>query len=400
MGGRGLVTTLVLGYEIAIRAGIALHASTADYHSSGAWNALGCAAVAARVLGLTKTQTLDALGTAEYHGPRSQMMRCIDHPTMVKDGSGWGALTGVSAAYLAADGFTGAPAVTMSDPAQAPLWADLGQRWRILELYFKPEPICRWAQPATEAARQLRSRHKIEPRSIASVRIETFDAAVRLGTRMPTTTEEAQYAIGFPVAVMLLQGVVGPADIACEALQRHEVKHLCQKITLVGRPDFSDRFPNERLAVVALTLRDGTILTTGETAARGDPERPLAGLEINDKFHAMAGGLHPSRREVILANVRMLCEESSGLRTSAYRNTFPCSPYLVSRAVTRLKRSSHGRTVRRVGGMLIYVRDRQVLRLQSLLPAESLLRARSSTPRRTTRQLGCLLSDWKYNAFC
>lgn len=31
-------------------------------------------------------------------------MRCIDHPTMVKDGSGWGAMAGVSAALLAADG--------------------------------------------------------------------------------------------------------------------------------------------------------------------------------------------------------------------------------------------------------------------------------------------------------
>ena len=29
------------------------------------------------------------LGIAEYHGPRSQMMRCIDHPTMLKDGAGW-----------------------------------------------------------------------------------------------------------------------------------------------------------------------------------------------------------------------------------------------------------------------------------------------------------------------
>ena len=46
---------------------------------------------------------------------RGQMMRCIDHPTMLKDGSGWGAMCGVSAAYLAADGFTGAPAVTVED---------------------------------------------------------------------------------------------------------------------------------------------------------------------------------------------------------------------------------------------------------------------------------------------
>src|SRR5207249_7321779 len=33
--GRELVTSLVLGYEVATRAGIALHATVADYHCSG-----------------------------------------------------------------------------------------------------------------------------------------------------------------------------------------------------------------------------------------------------------------------------------------------------------------------------------------------------------------------------
>ena len=46
------LTCLVLGYEIATRAGIALHATVSDYHCSGAWNALGCAAVVARLLAL------------------------------------------------------------------------------------------------------------------------------------------------------------------------------------------------------------------------------------------------------------------------------------------------------------------------------------------------------------
>ena len=128
--GRELLTSLVLGYEIATRAGVALHATVSDYHTSGAWNALACAAIGARLLGLDRNATRHALGAAEYHGPRSQMMRCIDHPTMVKDGSGWGAFAGVSAAYLAADGFTGAPALLIEGQAERAHWADLGARWR------------------------------------------------------------------------------------------------------------------------------------------------------------------------------------------------------------------------------------------------------------------------------
>ena len=95
IAGQDFIADLVVGYEVAIRAGIATHRTAPDYHTSGSWNALGVAAIGARRLGLDAAQTREALGIAEYHGPRSQMMRCIDFPTMVKDGSGWGAMTGV-----------------------------------------------------------------------------------------------------------------------------------------------------------------------------------------------------------------------------------------------------------------------------------------------------------------
>ena len=135
----------------------ALHATTPDYHTSGAWIAVAAAAAGARLLKLDADQTAHALGIAEYHGPRSQMMRCIDHPTMLKDGSGWGAMAGVSAALLARNGFTGAPALTITEPPD--IWSDLGDNWLITQQYFKPYPVCRWAQSPIEAALALRAEH-------------------------------------------------------------------------------------------------------------------------------------------------------------------------------------------------------------------------------------------------
>ena len=130
--GRELLTWLAIGYEVSLRAGMCLHGSANAYHSSGAWNALGCAAVFARMLRLSAEQTLDALGIAEYLGPRSPIMRCVNHPSMVKDGSGWGAMVGVSAAQMAGLGFTGRPGDTVETTIAAPYWADLGTRWWFL----------------------------------------------------------------------------------------------------------------------------------------------------------------------------------------------------------------------------------------------------------------------------
>src|SRR5262249_57129144 len=129
--GAEALAALVAGYEVSARAGIALHATVSDYHPSGAWNALGVAAVGARLRRLSPTQLREALGIAEYHGPRSQMMRVIDTPTMLHDGSAWGALAGATAVFLAERGFTGAPAVTVEAPDVAEIWRDLGETWAV-----------------------------------------------------------------------------------------------------------------------------------------------------------------------------------------------------------------------------------------------------------------------------
>ncbi|WP_306222499.1 MmgE/PrpD family protein [Bosea beijingensis] len=291
LDGEALLTSLVLGYEIATRAGIALHASACDYHTSGAWNALGCAAVTARLLGLGPKQTRHALGIAEYHGPRSQMMRCIDHPTMVKDGSGWGALAGVSAAYLARDGFTGAPAITMEAPDQAQVWADLGERWLILDQYFKPWPVCRWAQPAIEAASRLMAEHAFAAADIDSVEVETFHEAVRLGAQLPTTTEAAQYAIGFPVAAYLVRGRLGAAEIGPDGLADPTIGDLLSRVRLVEAPLLSRRFPAERVARLHITLKSGQILASADTVARGDRMEPLSDAEMLSKFDLLTDAL-------------------------------------------------------------------------------------------------------------
>ena len=289
VAGSDLLADLVLGYELAIRAGMALHATACDYHTSGAWNALACAAIGARRLGLGTEATRHALGIAEYHGPRSQMMRCIAHPTMVKDGSGWGAFAGVHAAFLAADGFTGAPALLVEAAETAGIWSDLGARWRIAELYFKPHPVCRWAQPAIEAVLDLRRQHAVPAGAIEAIRVATFREAACLVARTPATTEEAQYSLPFPVAAAAARGAVGPAEIAAEAFSDAEILRLSRSLELVEDEAFSARFPAERWARVSLRLRDGTELDSGPVTARGDPDSPLAAGELKAKFHALAG---------------------------------------------------------------------------------------------------------------
>jgi 2-methylcitrate dehydratase PrpD len=289
MSGAELLTTLAVGYEVALRAGVALHATACDYHTSGAWNALGCAATGARMLGLGADETRHALGIAEYHGPRSQMMRCIDHPTMVKDGSGWGAMTGVSAAMLAAAGFTGAPAATVEALECAETWADLGVRWRIGEQFFKPWAVCRWAQPAIAGALAVQREHALPATEIERIQVITFHQATRLASRRPQTTEEAQYSLPFPVAAALTNDHLGFDQLSGAGLRNPHVLRLADRIELVDDPTLSARFPAERVARVRIETVAGTVFDSGEVHARWDAADPPSDEELIAKFRWLAG---------------------------------------------------------------------------------------------------------------
>ena len=288
LDGAEFLTALVLGYEIGTRAGMALHRSASDYHTSGAWVALATAALGARALALDTATTREALGIAEYHGPRSPMMRVIDHPTMVKDGSGWGAMAGVSAAYLAASGFTGAPALTVERDDLADLWSDLGEKWRIFEQYFKPYPICRWAQPPVQAILQLRREHNLQADQVERIEVHTFHQAVRLAIRRPETTEQAQYSTAFPCATALVRGVVGADEVAPQAFNDPAILRLADSMLFTESDDFNAAFPARRFAQVTLQLKDGRRLASAPTEARGDPEDPASMAEVRAKFHALA----------------------------------------------------------------------------------------------------------------
>jgi len=290
LDGKQFLTLIVLGYEIATRAGIALHATADDYHTSGAWNSLGVAAVVSRLRGLSHEQTWEALGTAEYYGPRSQMMRCVDEPTMVKDGSGWGALAGMSAALLAEAGFTGAPAVTIRDQEVVDIWADLGERWYILEQYFKAYPVCRWAQPSVEAIRQIRRMPGFDLESIEKVELFTFHQGVRLGTRQPTTTDQAQYSLTFSVASALIDDIVTAQAVAEteEGLHSPQRIALCEKITAQEVDSYNALFPAERWAHARITFSDGSVLESEPCIARGNPENPLTKQELVEKYRTLA----------------------------------------------------------------------------------------------------------------
>lgn len=287
--GRVLMALLAIGYETSYRAGLTQHATCADYHTSGAWTAVGVAAMTARMLGADAAVLRHAVGIAEYHGPRSQMMRCIDHPTMLRDGVAWGAPTGVTSAYLATMGFTGAPAITIEGEAAEPFWSDLGDAWRIVEhTHYKRYPVCRWAHPAIDAIRELMTENSLSSKDLAKVVIRTFHYATRLAGSDPQTLDELTYAIIYPVAMMATRGRIGVEELRPDVLHDPEIRRIAALTSLVETDHYTKISIDKRWADVVLTTTDGRVFQSSPKTPRGDPDDPLSDAEISEKFHAFA----------------------------------------------------------------------------------------------------------------
>jgi len=311
LSGRDALAALTIAYEVAGRAGIALHATVSDYHTSGAWNGLGVVAMAARLRNHTAEQLRQGFGLAEYHGPRSQMMREIANPTMLHDGASWGGLSAMSAVIAAEAGFTGAPAVTIEAEEAAPYWADLGSVWQTDLQYIKPYPVCRWAHAAIDAARELCEMHSLKPQDIASIKIGSFENAVALYSGMPSTTSEAQYSLAFSVATMMQHDRIGLEHISGSGLADSRVAALVDRMQTRIEPRHEQRYPDGRWADIEFELYDGRTVVSGDIHARGGPERPYSQNDIVEKFEEFAVPVLGETRTIKLRDAVLMLSDKS-----------------------------------------------------------------------------------------
>jgi 2-methylcitrate dehydratase PrpD len=325
LSGAQLLTGMVVGYEVAHRIGRCWHDHHDVYQACGSWGSVACAAAAAHLMNLTPEQARHALGIADYHAPNLPMMRDIDNPAMVKHGIGWGAMTGITAAELAAHGYTGIPSL-LSFEKYADWVNDIGRHYIMVDgvaWKAKGYACCGWAHAASEGAKRIVDQHHIRAEDIACVRVQTFKESTRLGTRLPTTTEEAQFNLAWPVAAILADGEIGPAQTLEHRLSDPVLRDLARRVEVVESEDlnelcrlFEQGDPRGRFASrVTVALKDGQELHSGLVG--GGLSFPQAGWDegvMEEKFRWLAGSVLDEARVTALLDMLWRFDEIPDVR--------------------------------------------------------------------------------------
>jgi 2-methylcitrate dehydratase PrpD len=320
--GREFLASVALGYEVAFRSGRCLNFGAGaptvnaarEFRACGAWGTTACAAIAAHLMRLSRSEIVHALGIAEYHAPEASMMRDLETPAMVKHANGVGAMTGLQSADLAARGFSGIVSRLYAEVHR--VWTtDIGRDWILPHgIHWKRHSCCSFAHATLEAIGELR-RHGAIGSRVREIRVQAYSDAVRLGACVPETSEEAQFSISWPAAVMLEDGEVHPRAMAAPRLADPGTRALAGRVMLTENPELTARYllseseqpGGEEGAIVEIELTDGTVLGPVKGINVLFPDR-LPGREaVEAKFRwATADALTPTQIESVLNLVREL----------------------------------------------------------------------------------------------
>jgi 2-methylcitrate dehydratase PrpD len=213
------------------------------------------------------------------------------------------AANGLTAAYLAQDGFTGARAILegaqgmaagmSSDADPARLTDQLGTRWTVLETSFKFHASCRHTHPAADALQALMREHGLQADDIASVVARVHQGAIDvLGPVVdPATVHQSKFSMGTVLALIALHQRAGLADFDA-GLEDEAVKRFRERVTMELDDEVDTAYPARWIGKVRVRTVDGRQIDARVDEPKGDPGNTLSRPEIEDKVRRLGTYRH------------------------------------------------------------------------------------------------------------
>ena len=266
--GRELLTAAVAGYEVGIRVGEFLGRSHYKvFHTTGTAGTLAAAAAVGQLLRLTPEQMSHAFGSAgtQSAGLWEFLREAADSKQLH---TAHAAAAGLGAAYLAADGFTGASRILegergmaagmSSDADPARLTDRLGARWATAETSFKFHASCRHTHPAADALLRLMQEQRLTASDIAGVTARVHQGAIDvLGpVADPQTVHQSKFSMGTVLAMVAQHGRAGLAEF--DAHYRDPATCAFRdRVQMVLDPEVDAAYPARWIGKVSVATRDG-----------------------------------------------------------------------------------------------------------------------------------------------
>lgn len=292
--GADVVAGYIAGYETQTYIAEAVMPShyEAGWHATATFGTFGAATATARVLGLDADETRTALNVA------ASLPSGLKHNfgSMTKPmHAGHAARNGLTAALLAANGFTASEGAMGAERgfcslyagAEPPSYEDLPaleDRWSILAdgIDVKKFPCCYFTHTSIAAALEIRERNDLSPADIESVRVTTSKgAADALHYPDPGTGLEGKFSMEYTVATALATGDVPLSAFDDANVDDPEVQRVRERVTF----DVDPALPYDPfMTTVTVETAAGERYSVDCERPPGTADDPLSEAELRGKF--------------------------------------------------------------------------------------------------------------------
>ncbi|MCE9642249.1 MAG: MmgE/PrpD family protein [Betaproteobacteria bacterium] len=300
--GRDFLLGVVMGYELMGRISAAIgREANKQHHATAQVGTFGAAAAAAKIMKLDAAAVTNALGVAGSMS--SGVMEFADDPkgTMVKRlYGGWPSQSGVVAAWLAREGFTGPSTIVEGRMGflrgitpnfnLAGVTANLGEDYHIMRAVFKPYASCRAFHPLIEAIAELKKEHGVTARNIRSLKVGARESILNYQMeREPKSIMSAQYSMPFTAALAFYKDLADPRSFDEQVLSNPEVLATARQVEGY-LDDEVNAFPRYGARITA-EMQDGKKATVTAWDHRGTPAKPFNRTDITSRFHMVTAGI-------------------------------------------------------------------------------------------------------------
>jgi len=302
LSGADLIAAVAAGIETTCRLGIAtkLDLIESGFIYSSLLGYFGATAAAGRALGLTEHEMLNAFGIV-YSSVAGNHQVTRDASLMKRLQPALAAQAAVVAVQLAKRGIRGAQHVFEGPDGFFRVYLhnhvdaeevrkDLGQRWELLNLSYKPYPCCRDVHTAADAASLARLRAQRPAGDIESIRVGVTAPGYQMVCvpehvrQNPRTIVEAQFSVPYAVAATWIDGKLGMSHFTEEGLRRKDILELTARV----HPYVDEEMDREWSRVVTpakltVQFRDGQTVETRVDYPKGHPRNPMTEAEFAAK---------------------------------------------------------------------------------------------------------------------
>lgn len=318
--GKKAIAGLILGYDIALRIGKAIQPShrKLGFHATATSGTFGAAVAVSKMLDLSELEISHAMGIAGSSA--SGLLQFLEDGTEVKQfHPGKAALCGLLAAYLAQSGITAPTNILEGERGFLQAFSDnfdssvitenLGQKFFIMDVYFKPYAACRHCHAPIEAVLNIRKKNNdLNINNIEKISVLTYKSAVDgHSDPNPTSVVGAKMSVPYSVAVFLKAGRAGPQEFEPSSFKDREILSLARKVEVKEDPELTRLVPEKRPAIVKIKMIDGGKYQDRVDLPKGEPENPMSDYEIRKKFEDLSS---PSRSAEEIKNIIEIVENT------------------------------------------------------------------------------------------